>query len=287
VAYRIGAISDDLCSEFDGAARVATRCGLDGLGVRHVGGTSIRDVDRDCVRRIKRCADSYGLVISAVSSPFGRDLYLGAEDAPAVAILDRMISYAEVLDTPLVRVFAPWIAGKDPLPEWSGRPNLDTVLGEVAERMSRYARRAERAGVTLMVELEGASYVGSVAEAERVLAAVGSPALVLCWDVCNAWWSGEDVWETSWPIARSLPVVDVQTKDVRVDPDDSQSAFRQVVLGEGDLPYDRLLPALLTDGYEGWFTVERVYHPRKPEQEPGLLADILADVAALKALIGR
>jgi sugar phosphate isomerase/epimerase len=284
----MAAISDDLCSEFEGAARVAADAGLDGLGVRHVGGTSVRDLSLDDVRGIRRIADAHGLAVAAVTSPFGRDLHLHSDDGPAVEMLDRMIGCADVLGAPLIRVFAPWIAGKDALPEWWERPDLGGAMAEVTERMTRYARMAERAGVTLMLELEGASYVGQVAEARAVLEAVDSPALALCWDVCNGWWSGELPWEDGWPIARGLPIVDVQTKDVAATDDDpGRPTFRQVVLGDGDLPYDRIIPALLADGYDGWFTVERVYHPRKPESEPQLLADVLADVRALRRLLDR
>jgi sugar phosphate isomerase/epimerase len=287
VTARVAAISDDLSSDFAGAARVAADAGLDGLGVRHVGGTSIAALPADVVRDVRRTADAHGLAISAVSSPFGRGLRLGSDDGPALALLDRMFAYADVLGTPLVRVFAPWIDGKDPLPQWWDRPSPDHA-GEVAERMGRYAARAERAGLTLMLELEGASHVGRVAEAAALLAAVGSPALALCWDVCNGWWSGELPWEEGWPLAAGLPLVDVQTKDVAADPrDPRRPTYTQVVLGTGDIPYDRILAAVRDAGYTGWFTAERVYHPRTPETEPDLLADVLADLTALRAMLGR
>src|SRR4051812_15195938 len=262
--------------------------GVDGLGVRHVGGVNIRDLPVDAVRNVRRTADAFGLPIVAVTSPFGRDLYLDDPDGPAVELLDRMIGYADVLGASLVRVFAPWIRGKDPLPEWAERPDVDAALPRLTERIARYAGRAERAGVTLMLELEGASYVGRVAEARTVIEAVASPALAVCWDVCNGWWSGELPAEEGWAAARGLPIVDVQTKDVAADPDDPRRpTFSQVVLGEGDLPYDRIVPALLAEGYDGWFTVERVYHPRRPEAEPQLLADVVGDIRALRRLLGR
>jgi sugar phosphate isomerase/epimerase len=287
VTARVAAISDDLSSDFAGAARIAADAGLDGLGVRHVGGTSIAALPVDVVRDVRRTADAHGLAISAVSSPFGRGLHLWSDDAPALALLDRMLAYADELATPLVRVFAPWIAGKDPVPQWWDRPSADDA-GEVAERMGRYADRAERAGFTLMLELEGASHVGQVAEAAALLTTVDSPALALCWDVCNGWWSGELPWEEGWPLAARLPIVDVQTKDVAADPcDPRRPTYTQVVLGTGDIPYDRILAAVQRTGYTGWFTAERVYHPRRPETEPGLLDDVLADLTALRALVGR
>jgi sugar phosphate isomerase/epimerase len=80
--------------------------------------------------------------------------------------------------------------------------------------------------------------------------------------------------------------VDVQTKDVMAIADDAgRPAFEQVVLGTGDVPYDKIVAALLHHGYDGWFTAERVYHPRKPESEPQLRADILSDIASLERLV--
>jgi sugar phosphate isomerase/epimerase len=137
-----------------------------------------------------------------------------------------------------------------------------------------------------MLELEGASYVGRIDEAARLLNAVDSPSIALCWDVCNGWWSGEDPWNEAMPIARDLPIVDVQTKDVRASEDDpSKPAFEQVILGEGDIRYQDIVSALIASGYDGWFTAERVYHPRKPEVEARLRADIVSDIVNLQRLV--
>ena len=282
MAYRIAAISDDLSTDFADAARVAEAAGLAGLAVRNVGGINVRDLGLDQLDAIRSIADAHGLQISAVSSPLGRDSYLDDDAALDRALLERMVDVAHVLGAPLVRVFATWLPGKDALPEWADRPRA--IPPAVADRLATLAALARTRGITLMLELEGASFAGTVAEATSILHDVDSPALTLCWDVCNGWWSGEEPWEEGWPLARSLPIVDVQVKDVRVGPD-GRPAFNQVVLGEGDLPYGRILPALVANGYDGWFTAERVYHPRKPESEPQLRADILADIASLHSLL--
>lgn len=137
-----------------------------------------------------------------------------------------------------------------------------------------------------MVELEGASYVGRCSEARAVVEAIDSPALAVCWDVCNGWWSGERPWPDGWRAIRGLPIADVQAKDVAADPyHPDRPTYTQIVLGDGDIPYDRIVAALAADGYSGWFTAERVYHPRKPEQEPQLRAGIRADIARLRRLV--
>jgi sugar phosphate isomerase/epimerase len=283
VRPRLAAISDDLSSDFADAARVAAELGLDGLGVRHVDGVNVRDLDHASLTGIRRTAGDHSLEISAISSPLGRGLFIESDATASLALLDRMIRASELLDCLLIRVFATWLPDQDPLPQWHRRPGV--LPPRVVEQMAAFAERAERAGVTLMLELEGASFVGTVSEARDLLAAVDSPALALCWDVCNGWWSGEVPWPDAWPVARLLPIADVQFKDVLSQADDPTSPrFEQVVLGTGDIPYESIVDALRQDGYEGWFTAERVYHPRRPEAEDHLRADIIADITRLKTL---
>ncbi|WP_203432979.1 sugar phosphate isomerase/epimerase family protein [Jiangella asiatica] len=286
MAHRIAAFSDDLHSEFAPAAKLAAEAGLDGLAVRHVGGHNVQALDEADVRAVRRTADEHGLAISAVGSPYGRDFHLGDDAAQrrAETLLAQMVRFADLLGTPLIRIFALWIEGKDPLPLWADRPGTD--LARVVEALAPSVALAERAGVRLMLELEGASHAGTAAEAAELIRLVDSPALVLCWDICNGWWSGEAPLPHGLDAVRVLPVVDVQTKDVKADPaDPRRPLFDQVILGDGDLPYDRLLPELVASGYDGWFTVERVYHPRKPEEHPRLQRDALADVERLRSLV--
>ena len=283
---RLAAISDDLSSDFEGAARLAAELGLGGLAVRHAGGRNIADLERPDVIEIRRIADRYGLAVVALSSPVGRGLSLDDDPAAALALLDRMLRFADELGTDLVRVFACWITGKDPVGAWWDRPDLGQALPRLTERMAAFARRAERAGVRVMVELEGASYVGQVAEAQALLAAVDSPALALCWDVCNGWWSGEHPVDTGLELALGLPLVDVQVKDVRRQPGrPSRPDLAQVDLGRGDIDYAAIISALRRQDYAGWYTVERVYHPRRPEVERPLQDAMISDLRRLEALL--
>jgi len=283
---RLAAISDDLSSDFGDAARLAAELGLSGLAVRHVDGRNINELEPCAVTAVRRTADQYGLDISAVSSPLGRGMSVDADPAPALALLDRMIAYADVLGTNLVRFFACWIPGKDPIEDWWERPDLTAALPRLLDRVGAFTDRAERAGVILMLELEGASYAGQVAEARTLMTEVGSPSLALCWDVCNGWWSGEHPVTTGLGLALRLPIVDVQFKDVRARADDpARPELTQVVLGTGDIDYDTIISTLRRNDYAGWYTVERVYHPRRPEVERSLQDAIIADLRHLRSLL--
>jgi sugar phosphate isomerase/epimerase len=290
VSYKTAAFSDDLSSVFAQAAELAAGAGLDGLAVRNVGGRNIATLGDREVAEVKRVADSHGLEISALGSQLGRNSFLEEADSAkeAAELLRPVIGQAAVLGAANVRMFGPWLHCHDPLERWADRPVLADRLEAIAEWLAPSLSIAEEAGVTLMVELEGASYIGQVAEARELLGHVQSPALALCWDVCNGWWSGELPLEEGWPLVRELNIVDVQTKDARSQtgkPD--MPAFEQVVLGEGDIPYPAIIGRLFEIGYSGWFTAERVYHPRKPEENPVLQQNTLADIRALQAMLAK
>jgi sugar phosphate isomerase/epimerase len=285
---KLGVYSDDLATDFATAARLAADHGAVGIGVRNVWGRKVTDLEPDEVGQVRRIADEHGLECAAVGSQYGRNLYLDDDEAqPAAArLLEKAIAHAEILGTPRVRIFALWLRGQDELPEWSRRPDLGSCLDRLVARLEPSIVMAERAGVTLMVELEGASYAGQVAEARDLLERVNSPSLALCWDVANGWWSGELPWPNGFAAAQGLNIVDVQTKDVHANPaNPEQASFDRAVVGEGDIPYPDILRALAQQGYAGYVTAERVHHPLKPEEQPELQRDSLADLGNLRKMV--
>src|SRR4051794_29311532 len=139
---------------------MAAEQGLDGLAIRAVGGRNVADLDDAELPAIRRAADDHGLQVASIGSQFGRGLYVGDEDSQRRAMqhLVRAIRAAEVCGTSLVRAFAAWLPGQEPLTEWRRRPPYPQSVGPVVETLEPAVRLAERAGVTLMFELEGASF---------------------------------------------------------------------------------------------------------------------------------
>lgn len=287
--FRLGAFSDDLHTDFRSAADLALHHELDGLAVRNVGGRNIVSLDLDEVRSIGREAATRGLAVASLGTQFGRGFHLDDEDAPRMArsLLESALARAALLETPLIRVFGLWLHEHDELPTWSDRPDLDHVLEPLVAGLEPFVTMAERAGAILMLELEGASFVGTTQEAERVISALDSSAVALCWDVCNGWWSGEAPLE-GLARAQALPLVDVQTKDVPARADEPElPTFGRAVTGQGDIPYSKILPALVDHGYDGWITIERVHHPHKPEVDRQRQDDTVADIEGVKDILAH
>ena len=289
MTVRIGVFSDDLASEFLLACELAAEAGVAGVAVRNVAGRNVVEADERELRILATQAGDHGLTVASVGSQYGRNFYFDSDAAQRAAeqTLEKAIVAADRFGTDLIRVFALWLPGQEPLEEWSRRPARDEYLDRVVARLRPSVKRAEQAGVRLMVELEGASYAGTVAEAATLFEAVDSPSLVLCWDVCNGWWSGENPVAVGMPLALGLPVVDVQTKDVPARQDDgTKPTFGRAVTGTGDVGYREILPALIRHGYDGWITAERVHHPAKPEVDLDLQRATLDDIAHIRQIVG-
>jgi len=205
--------------------------------------------------------------------------------ASGLDIIHRAAERAHILGTGLVRGFALWVEGHDELSTWADRPDVSGLVDRVAERLSPFVTAAEKDGVMLMFELEGASYIGTAGEASLVLPALNTGAAALCWDVCNGWWSGENPLDAL-RITGSLPVVDVQTKDALPRRDNPLlPTFDLAVSGSGGVGYDKILPELKGRDGEIWVTVERVHHPRRPEAETKLQQATIADIRAVQRIL--
>ncbi len=287
MGYRVSVYNDDIAADFATAAAVAAGAGVDGLAIRNVWGRNIATLERTELELVRKVADEHGLAFTAVGSPYGRGFYLDSDDdqRAAEAVLGKMFAVGEILGCDVIRIFALWLRDHESYASWAIRPDLDECLDRLAGRLRPSVEMARRAGVTLMIETEGASYVGQVREARELFERLGANSVVLCWDVANAWRSGEQPLDGLHG-ARALPLADVNVKDLVAEPGRPDLASdRRAVVGEGSIPYGEIVATLLHDGYDGVFTVERNYYPRRPEDETRLQEDIVKDIANLHELL--
>jgi sugar phosphate isomerase/epimerase len=280
MGVRIAAYNDDIAADVEIAADIAAREGLDGLAIRNPWGTNLGALGPTDMRRIREIADSRGLAITALGAPYGRQFFIEDDDAQraAEALLGKMFDFAEILGTRYVRIFALWLRDHDSYESWADRPDYSRWLDQLIARLEPSVRMAERSGYTLMIETEGASWVGQVREARQVFELLNSPAVTLCWDVANAWRSGE-LPPDGLALARTMKLADVNLKDLYpADGAPDVPSTRRAVVGEGGIPYREIIETVLDDGFDGAFTVERNYYPRRPEDHPELQADIRSDI---------
>ena len=243
-------ITDEISQDFEHALDVMLEYDVRHAELRGLWGTNILQLSEEQRQRARQTLRKRGMSVCCIASP----MYKG--DLPAkighealeepLRLLERAIHAAEYFNTSLIRVFSFLKQGE-----------LTAEVFEIIVGALRAASaRAEAAGVLLGLENEHACFVGTGAEAARVLTAVGSPALRAVWDPGNAFSRGEAPPE-GYAAVRPW-VAHVHVKDgVR----DSDGVARWCLVGEGEIDYPGQVAALATDGYEGVLSLETHFKP--------------------------
>ncbi|MBX2823770.1 MAG: myo-inosose-2 dehydratase [Gammaproteobacteria bacterium] len=138
------------------------------------------------------------------------------------------------------------------------------------EKMTAFAEWCEGEGMPIAYHHHMAAVIETESEIDAFLAASGD-TLKLLYDAGHLYMAGGDL----------LGVLDkhhhrishVHTKDIRQSVldslDRSKDSFLDAVVkgvftvpGDGDLPFDSIIPKLASVGYEGWFVVEAEQDPK-------------------------
>jgi len=156
-----------------------------------------------------------------------------------------MVELAHIFDTDIIRMFAFWMPK-----ELSGkpRPDIKDYLGEIAPRLKPAAEIAEKEGVVMALETEGATLAGTCAESRAVINAVGSDALRMAWDVNNSWECGELPYPDGYDQIRGL------VRHIHVKPNAHKN---METVSSSDVLYSQVLRAILEEeGFEGCASIE-------------------------------
>jgi sugar phosphate isomerase/epimerase len=275
------AINNEISDDFDDAVRVAVELGVRWIDVARVGGLWPTDLGEAKLAAVRQTVRAAGLRVGSIDGPAGRRTLLGP-DARREEDRDlrRALEVAQRLGAPHVRVFAPEVP--EPVRALP-RPDLEARLGEIADALRPWAEAAGDAGVTLTLETEGVTYTGTCAEMRRVVDAVGHPSLAVLWDVTNSW-RLEGAHPAGYPLVHGL-VRRLHLKDARLAPHDPGRPRETVPLGEGQVPYRRLLGDLAADGFSGCAAVQTHLYGRDPDKWPRLRRATIAGLRHLQALL--
>lgn len=277
---KLGAFSDDLAADWDRSVQVAQEAGIEGLEVRNVWGKSSKDLTEDDARRMARALKGTGIEVSCMGSTYGRRFWLDDADSRKTTedVLAKMIRFCEILDTDKIRIFALWIEGyEEDRSLWSKRPRFSLdLLTRLVRNLELSVRMAEQAGVKLLIENEGNSYSGTCREARLIMEAVDSPAVQCLYHPRAVGLTGEAAYPEGFNQVREF------VKHVHMS--------RLDYFWDGtppDVPHREIVDSLLADGYDGWITIERHFHPRDPDAMPELREATLNDVRAVRQMLAE
>jgi len=267
---KLSVITDEITQDFERALDVMGEYGVAHAELRGLWGTNIADLDAAQVARARRALQERGVTVSCLATPFFKCEL--ESDAATVAgrmhlararslseqmeLLRRCCDLAHAFETDLIRVFTFWRRGE-----------LTPVIeAQIVDAFAEPIRIAEQEDVTLVLENEHACYIGTGAEAARILSELNSPRVRACWDPGNAFSAGEKPYPDGYEAIRPF-VIHVHVKDAVTDADGK--TLRWCVVGEGEIDYVGQFDALRRDGYTGYISLETHYVPEGGTPEDG------------------
>ncbi len=245
--------ADEVSKEdFDKAVRLGVEAGATGIELRGgIWGQRVQEIDDDTVKRVQDIVAHHDVKILCIGSPVGKCVHDDdGEKAEHQRTFDRMIELAHAFETTIIRGFALWNPHRRE--EHRTRPGIQRNLDTIVPFLTPIVERARDAGVTLSLENENSTMVGSCREAREVADALeassgGTEGFSFCWDVNN----GIRCEERHMPDGYEQIKGRITHLHVKPNPDKEI----EPITGS-DMPYDVFLRQLLDDGYRGAASIE-------------------------------
>jgi sugar phosphate isomerase/epimerase len=258
---KVAVITDEIDADVERATAVMAEYGVHAAELRQIWDKNIVDAPREYWQRAKDILVARGMTVVGIASPFYKCALPGDPvEGPAgpmhsatargladqIEVLERSIEAARFFDTKLIRVFSFW-----------RRQSLSPTIEEaIVDAFAEPAAIASEAGVVLGLENEHACYIGTGAQAGRVLGKIRSSSVRAIWDPGNAFCDGEQPFPHGYEGVRDF-LVHVHVKDAAVGP--GKSSPEWTVVGEGEIDYRGQVRALRESGYTGYLSLETHY----------------------------
>lgn len=262
--------TDEVAHDFEEAVGLTTAAGATAMEIRgRLYGKNVTTIDDDDVRRMEDVLDRHEARVASIGSPFGKcDRERPEELAEHQRHFERMVELAHVFGTRVIRGFALWKPDRE---RDQPRPDLSRYLDEIVAFLTPAVQLAEQEGVLLCLENEGATMVGTCAEAEAVIDALGAPqSLAVAWDVNNGLSCGEN------PLPDGYARIAGRVAHVHVKPNGAQSL---ATVGDSDLTYETVLRTLFADGYRAAASIEHWGSPELMLKGVRELSELVARLA--------
>jgi L-ribulose-5-phosphate 3-epimerase len=257
--FKLSVITDEITNDFGHALEVASKeFGLSFVEIRELWGKNIMALDAKQIGEARQLLERHRLRVSAIASPifkvdwpgapvskyspkrdqFGASYTFDQQDE----LLERGFELARAFGTTNIRIFDFWRLD-DQTPY---RAAIDKKLMEAATK-------ADKRGITLILENEHACNTATGAEAARTLKAVQSPHFKLNWDAGNAAARGETPFPGGYALLPKDRIGYMHCKDMIRKPD---GTTEWMAMGRGIIDYVGQFRALKKDGYDGVLSLE-------------------------------
>lgn len=244
---KISITTDEVDPDLSIALAFIQRFGLRWAEIRNLYGKYNTSQPASKVKQARRMLDDAGVKLAILDTGFFK---IEPPDAKTLAaqweLLDKAFENADILGTDLIRVFA-FTFPRD------GRPDPNEY-SRIYDRVAQASEKAHKAGFRFALENVGRSYVGTAADAAKLLAAVPNPALGLTWDPNNSAGMGDpEPFPAGYELLDPQRIYHVHLRDYRRTPD---GGAEWCGVGQGEFDHVGQIRALLEDGYTGALSLE-------------------------------
>jgi len=272
---KLGVITDGISRDLEHALKVMNETGIKYGDLQFVWDKEIGDQTPEEVQKIKGLLTQYNIQVPCITRHnFVGMLVMNTEPEDEAYQkhfngLKRCIKIAKELGTDMVRIMSfrkeMIIFGKNGAEKWvASTGSWDKLL----KLLEAPLQLAEDEGITLAVETGNNAMITSGWLGKKLIDDMGSKHLKLIWDIPNTLYCTEIPYPDAYEEIKDV-LAHVHVKDCKSNI--SRATVQFCALGKGDMaPYlEDIASALKRDNYEGYISLESVYHPGNGSYEDG------------------
>lgn len=237
----ISGFSDEISDSFEEQLKVVKELGMEYISIRGLNGKNIADYTmKEVTDYIKPKLDEYGIKVSSIGSPIGK-VFIDDDEGYKKQLnqLENIVQFCNVLDCKYIRMFSFYMPkGQD----------VDFYKDEVVEKISNFAKIAEKHNVILLHENEKDIFGDTDKHCKTILDEVNSPYFKAIFDFANFVQVHVDTVE-AYKLLDDY-IVYIHIKDAE------KGENQNVPCGTGDGNIEVILKDIFKNGYEGFLTLE-------------------------------
>jgi sugar phosphate isomerase/epimerase len=249
---KISALVSRISQDLHAAVRFAQETGLDGLDIDVVWEQPVeRMAGTEDAKSLVKVLKNEGLTTFCLATKLFKS-WLNSEGSiqEDFRCLEKCLDLAEALHCPLVRCYSFRRAG-----------DIGVYLPGVIERLTAAAEIASRRGITLGIQNDAMTYLGTGRSVGNVIRSIGNPYLKSIWDPCATLYDRDDPeipypdgFRCVQPYLAHLMLRDADRHKYR-------GALCEVEFGEGLIDFRRQIKTLQDDEFAGALSFVTQWHP--------------------------
>jgi L-ribulose-5-phosphate 3-epimerase len=259
-------ITDEVSRDLGVALKFASEFGVKQVELRAVDNMYCFRHDPEKLKQIHAQLREHGIRVAILSTPVlkcvlpgstlttgsAREVQAAQKDFPVpveeqfaqqLQFLRKSIEAARILETDRLRIFSYWRV-----------EDREKERPRIVEGLRRITEVAEKEKVRLCIENEPGCNLANCRETSSVLKEISSPALGMNWDIANGLSTGEKPYPDGFDLLDKKRIWHVHIKDSRRNPDTGRR--QTCAVGDGEIPYREIFPALAAAGYSGALSME-------------------------------